>query len=165
MPELPDATRTRLRTDYGLSAGDVDVLMSIDSGRDVKFDGEPSRGAVAYFDELCAGRKLRDPKVVVNWYCFLRLRHIAKLTLLRLIHKLLGKLALLKQSFKDNHLSVEQLGELIDMVQSGAITGNKFHQSASLELRCLSDWPLLYRNLRESYPSTHGCQSLSSHAF
>jgi aspartyl-tRNA(Asn)/glutamyl-tRNA(Gln) amidotransferase subunit B len=68
MPELPDATRTRLQTGYGLSTRDVDVLMSADSGRDVKFDGNLARGAVAYFDDLCAGGKDRDPKVVVNWY-------------------------------------------------------------------------------------------------
>ena len=64
MPELPDATRIRLLR-HGLSERDVDVLMSVDSGREVGFDGEPGTGgAVAYFDTLS---KVRDPKVVVNW--------------------------------------------------------------------------------------------------
>ena len=67
MPELPDATRARLREQYGLTTRDIDVLMTIDSGREVGYDGEVGGGAVAYFDQLCAGQG-RDPKVVVNWY-------------------------------------------------------------------------------------------------
>lgn len=64
MPELPRATRLRL-CEQGLSARDAEVLMSIDSGREVGFDGEMGHGgAVAYFDSLSEGR---DPKVVVNW--------------------------------------------------------------------------------------------------
>lgn len=64
MPELPDATRVRL-LQQGLSDRDADVLMSVDSGREVGLDGEPGNGgAVAYFDTLS---KDRDPKVVVNW--------------------------------------------------------------------------------------------------
>ena len=64
MPELPDATRARLLA-QGLSQRDVEVLMDVDSGREVGFDGELGRGAVAYFDEVSRGR---DPKAVVNWY-------------------------------------------------------------------------------------------------
>ena len=64
MPDLPDATRTRL-LEQGLSRRDVEVLMDVDSGREVGFDGELGRGAVAYFDEVSRGR---DPKTVVNWY-------------------------------------------------------------------------------------------------
>lgn len=64
MPELPDMTRSRL-LDQGLSERDTEVLMSIDSGREVGFDGEPGNGgAVTYFDNLSRGR---DPKVVANW--------------------------------------------------------------------------------------------------
>ncbi len=64
MPELPDATRARL-LEQGLSQRDVEVLMDVDSGREVRFDGELGRGAVAYFEEVSRGR---DPKTVVNWY-------------------------------------------------------------------------------------------------
>jgi aspartyl-tRNA(Asn)/glutamyl-tRNA(Gln) amidotransferase subunit B len=69
MPELPDATRARLQHAYNLSSRDVDVLMSVDAGRDVRFDGEMGGGAVAYFEEVCAPKALsRDPKAVVNWW-------------------------------------------------------------------------------------------------
>jgi aspartyl-tRNA(Asn)/glutamyl-tRNA(Gln) amidotransferase subunit B len=65
MPELPGSMRQRLYN-RGLSARDAEVLMSVDSGREVGFDGEPgSGGAVAYFDSLSIGR---DAKVVVNWW-------------------------------------------------------------------------------------------------
>ncbi|KAG6866130.1 hypothetical protein C0991_008438 [Blastosporella zonata] len=114
LPELPWKTRERLRTDYGLSERDVDVLLTVDSGRDVPLDGETSGldSAVAYFDRLCAGHGgketgRRDPKVVVNW----------------MTHELLGQLAARKESFRDNQLSAEQLGELIDMIQDKTITG------------------------------------------
>lgn len=64
MPEPLEATRLRLLA-QGLSPRDTEVLMSVDSGREVGFDGEPGTGgAVAYFDGLS---KSRDPKVVVNW--------------------------------------------------------------------------------------------------
>jgi aspartyl-tRNA(Asn)/glutamyl-tRNA(Gln) amidotransferase subunit B len=66
MPELPHQARLRLQSQYGLNARDVEVLMSVNSGVDVGFDGEPgSQGsAVQYFEEVSKGR---DPKVVVNW--------------------------------------------------------------------------------------------------
>jgi len=67
MPELPHVVRARLKSDYSLSTRDVDVLMLIDSGREVGFDGELGGGAVAYFEELCSHDKPRDPKIVVNW--------------------------------------------------------------------------------------------------
>ncbi len=63
MPELPDATRTRLQK-LGLSERDIDVLMAVDSGRELDYDGKLGHGAVAYFDKVASGR---DPKVVVNW--------------------------------------------------------------------------------------------------
>lgn len=38
-------------------------------------------------------------------------------------HELLGQLAARRETFSDNSLSVGQLGELIDLVQDGVITG------------------------------------------
>ena len=38
-------------------------------------------------------------------------------------HELLGQLAARKEKFTQNPISVEQMGELIDMVQNGNITG------------------------------------------
>ncbi|TBU33054.1 Glutamyl-tRNA amidotransferase B subunit [Dichomitus squalens] len=103
MPELPDATRERLLA-QGLSQRDVEVLMDVDSGREVGFDGELGRGAVAYFDKVSRGR---DPKAVVNW----------------ITHELLGQLAFRNETFRENPISVEQMGELVDLVQGGKVTG------------------------------------------
>lgn len=38
-------------------------------------------------------------------------------------HELLGQLAARKETFSDNCLGIEQMGELIDMVQDEIITG------------------------------------------
>lgn len=43
----------------------------------------------------------------------------------RMTHELLGQLAIRKETFKENPISILQLGELIDMVQNGNITGRK----------------------------------------
>ncbi|TFY67655.1 hypothetical protein EVJ58_g1500 [Rhodofomes roseus] len=103
MPELPDATRARL-LGLGLSRRDADVLMDVDSGREVKDDGVLAPGPVAYFDEVSRGR---DPKVVVNW----------------ITHELLGQLAFREKAFSNNPIDAKQMGELIDLVQGGKITG------------------------------------------
>ena len=107
MPELPDATRTRLLA-HGLSAQDTDVLMTADAGREVGMDGVFGQGGVvAYFDALSEGR---DPKIVVNW----------------IVQVLFGQLAARNQTFTENPITVAQLGSLIDMVQSGVITGDSY---------------------------------------
>jgi aspartyl-tRNA(Asn)/glutamyl-tRNA(Gln) amidotransferase subunit B len=64
MPELPPSTRARLLS-QGLSDRDVDVIMSVDAGDQVPYDGEPkTNGAVVFFDKVAQGR---DPKIVANW--------------------------------------------------------------------------------------------------
>ncbi|KAF9226883.1 Glutamyl-tRNA amidotransferase B subunit [Gyrodon lividus] len=103
MPELPEETRTRLMS-VGLTEQEAEVLMAVDAGREVGFDGELGKGAVAYFDRLAQGR---DARTAVNW----------------MTHELLGQLAARKETFSDNPVSMEQMGELIDMVQSGKVTG------------------------------------------
>ncbi|KAF8709709.1 Glutamyl-tRNA(Gln) amidotransferase subunit A, mitochondrial, partial [Rhizoctonia solani] len=107
MPTLPTQTRERLVSTYKLSSRDVDVLMGIDAGADVGFDGEePSRlGAVAYFESVVRGG--RDPKIVANW----------------LLHELIGQLSFRNQTFVDNPLTPERLGELVDAIESHLITG------------------------------------------
>ncbi|EDR12709.1 uncharacterized protein LACBIDRAFT_231681 [Laccaria bicolor S238N-H82] len=90
LPELPWETRHRLREMYALSERDIDVLLSVDSGREVTFDGEKDvdgSGAVA------------------------------------MTHELLGQLSARKETFTDNSLTSDHLGELIDLVQNGTITG------------------------------------------
>ncbi|KAJ1308346.1 hypothetical protein OPQ81_004056 [Rhizoctonia solani] len=107
MPTLPAQTQERLISAYKLSPRDVDVLMGVDAGADIGFDGEdPSRlGAVAYFESVVRGG--RDPKIVANW----------------LLHELIGQLSFRNQSFAHNTLPPERLGELVDAVESRTITG------------------------------------------
>ena len=65
MPELPSALHARLQSQYGISARDAEVLMSVESGSDVGYDGEVAKGsAVRYFEQVADGR---DAKVAVNW--------------------------------------------------------------------------------------------------
>ena len=40
-----------------------------------------------------------------------------------MIHELLGQLAARRETFSDNPVTVEQMGELVDMVQCGKMTG------------------------------------------
>lgn len=136
LPELPWTTLARLKEDYALSDRDVDVLVGIDSGREVRYDGEDpgESGAVKYFDKLVEGvgapkGKKRDPKIVANWYVLYFARVCKQIGELmerrrRMTHELLGQLASQKMTFQQNTISAAQLGELIDMVQSGTITGN-----------------------------------------
>ncbi|TFY80516.1 hypothetical protein EWM64_g3504 [Hericium alpestre] len=77
-----------------------------------------SRSATAYFDALSA---TRDPKEVVNW----------------MTHELLGQLSARGQTFHANPVSVSQMGNLIDLVQSGTIT----RTSGRLLLRHMLDEP------------------------
>ena len=64
LPDLPNASRKRLREQYGLQQQDIDVLLSVDSGKDVAYDGGIGYSAVRYFEAAAQGR---NPKVVVNW--------------------------------------------------------------------------------------------------
>lgn len=63
MPALANEIRERLKR-HGLSQQDIDVLMAVDSGDEVGFDGRLNLGAVMYFEALANGR---NSKVVVNW--------------------------------------------------------------------------------------------------
>ncbi|KAK2465978.1 hypothetical protein APHAL10511_001619 [Amanita phalloides] len=126
LPELPHEAHQRLKQRYGLSDRDIEVLLTIESEREIPFDGGNAAdlngsevGAVAFFDKVCAQR--RNPKVVVNW----------------MIHELIGKLSARKESFKDNRVSAPQLGQLIDLVDEGTIT----RTTAKLLLRHLLDNP------------------------
>ncbi|KAH9045301.1 glutamyl-tRNA amidotransferase [Lactarius pseudohatsudake] len=119
MPALPDEIRERL-VFHGLTQNEIDVLMAVDSGHEVGFDGRQGRGAITYFEALLTND--RSSKTVINW----------------IIHELLGQLALRKKVFRKNPISVEQMGGLIDMVQSGLVTGRS---SGKLLLRHMLDNP------------------------
>ncbi|KAJ7288497.1 glutamyl-tRNA amidotransferase [Mycena rebaudengoi] len=106
MPELPAATRARYWAHTNFPSKMPTFSSTLDSGREVGFDGEHSDGgAVAYFDRLCS--EGRNPRVVFNW----------------MVHELLGRLSAAKLTLTDNPLTTSQLGELVDLVQSGSITG------------------------------------------
>lgn len=117
LPPLPQETRSRLLDKFPeLKAKEqsLDVLLNVDNGREVAFDGESSGGAVNYFEQLCLGENdkgqietRRNPGVVLNW----------------LIHELIGQLSVRKQTFNENPLTADQFGELIDLVQNGTVTG------------------------------------------
>jgi aspartyl-tRNA(Asn)/glutamyl-tRNA(Gln) amidotransferase subunit B len=63
MPALAHEIKERLAR-HGIAPQDIDVLMGIDAGKEVRFDGQRSPGAVAYFEALIKGR---NPKAVINW--------------------------------------------------------------------------------------------------
>jgi aspartyl-tRNA(Asn)/glutamyl-tRNA(Gln) amidotransferase subunit B len=80
LPPLPQETRSRLLDKFPeLKAKEqsLDVLLNVDNGREVAFDGESSGGAVNYFEQLCLGENdkgqietRRNPGVVLKWYIF-----------------------------------------------------------------------------------------------
>lgn len=135
MPELPDVTRKRLLA-LGLPVQDTNVLMTADAGREMGMDGAFGHGGVVtYFDALSEGR---DPKIVVNW----------------IVQILFGQLAARNQTFTNNPITVTQLGSLIDMVQSGSITGKQ----TPFAPRVSSSWissVFLDRFLWEAAPKAH----------
>lgn len=103
MPDLPAVIKSRL-VSKGVTERDADVLMTMDVGKEVGYDGDIGRGAVAYFEEIAHGR---DAKSVVNW----------------ITHELLGQLSTQRATFKENPVSAQQMGELIDLVQNKFLTG------------------------------------------
>lgn len=116
LPPLPWETRSRLLDKFPqlhTKEQSLDVLLHVDNGREVTFDGESSGGAVDYFERLCLGQNdkgqteiRRNPGIVLNW----------------LIHELIGQLSTRKQTFDENPLTADQFGELIDLVQNGTVT-------------------------------------------
>ncbi|KAJ7070007.1 Glutamyl-tRNA amidotransferase subunit B, mitochondrial [Mycena amicta] len=101
LPELPWATRARLINIYELSEQDADVLLNLNS----EVQEVQENGAIAYFDRVCV--QGRNPRIVFNW----------------MVHELLGRLNSANLTFGDNPIASGELGELVDLVQSGQITG------------------------------------------
>ncbi|THH11478.1 hypothetical protein EW145_g623 [Phellinidium pouzarii] len=102
MPELPEASRSRL-LEKGLTPRDVDFLLSIDAGREVGFDGQLGQGFASFYEDVGNGH---DPKIAFNW----------------ITHDLYSLLVARKETFKDNPVSVAQMRELIDLVESKMMT-------------------------------------------
>lgn len=69
MPELSHQSRRRLAEEYGLKSNEIDMLLGIDTGRTVGWDGALEDGGVWFFEAVVDSRGARrDPKVVLNWF-------------------------------------------------------------------------------------------------
>jgi len=114
LPELPDARRARLTEQYGLTSRDVNVLMRV--GSEDERDGRSSTNvpigdgqqqgsdAVEYFERVASGR---NAQTALNW----------------IIHELMKGLNARNLPFKEWFMPAEYLGQLIDLVEKGQVTG------------------------------------------
>jgi aspartyl-tRNA(Asn)/glutamyl-tRNA(Gln) amidotransferase subunit B len=99
LPELPDAKRARFMQDYGLSAYDAGVLTA-------------ERESAEFFEAVAKGRdrvvaEPREGKVAANW----------------VINELFGRLNKEGLDIEHSPVSAGQLGGIIDLIGSGAISG------------------------------------------
>jgi aspartyl-tRNA(Asn)/glutamyl-tRNA(Gln) amidotransferase subunit B len=111
LPELPDAKRARFMAVYGLSAYDAEVLVAEKASADYfeaalgrlgeseAQEAQPSPGATA--------GAARDPKLVANW----------------LLTELFGALNRAGRDLARSPITPEKLGRLVDLIQSGTISG------------------------------------------
>lgn len=133
MPELPHQSRRRLAEEYGLKSHDVDILLGIDTGFTVGWDGALEDGGVWYFEAVVdTNGARRDPKIVLNWFVVFsqwacQSRRSNDQPTFRMLHELLGQLAYRNETFAENALSVDQCGAIIDAVNAGVITGGRGH--------------------------------------
>jgi aspartyl-tRNA(Asn)/glutamyl-tRNA(Gln) amidotransferase subunit B len=95
LPELPAARRERFARDYGLGAGDIEILTS--------------STATARWFERAAGAYEGDAKKVVNW----------------IIADLYGLLNEASTALVDAPIAPEQLAGLVALVGEGAISGKQ----------------------------------------
>ncbi|MGB3808846.1 MAG: Asp-tRNA(Asn)/Glu-tRNA(Gln) amidotransferase subunit GatB [Parvibaculum sp.] len=95
LPELPDDKKARLMSEYGLSAYDATVLV-----------GE--RATADYYEAVVKGGKSgRDAKLAANW----------------VTGDLFGALNREGHSIEASPVSAKQLGELVDLISDGTISG------------------------------------------
>ncbi|KAN0064024.1 hypothetical protein ACQY0O_003630 [Thecaphora frezii] len=115
LPELPDARRARLKSQYGLSSRDINVLMRVGaedegSGRAQTqsvvgpVSNAEEGNAVDYFEQVAKGR---DAQVALNW----------------IIHELLKEFNAHNLAFREDYFPAQHLSELIDLVETGKVTG------------------------------------------
>ncbi|KIM22544.1 hypothetical protein M408DRAFT_332902 [Serendipita vermifera MAFF 305830] len=112
---LPIAGRSEEKKHSDIERG-IEVLMTVDAGRTVGWDGDTEPGAVSFFEQTVKHQsppepsgdltKPRDPRIVLNW----------------IIHDLLGQLTKRDETFAQNPISPEQLAEIIDAVEAKRIT-------------------------------------------
>jgi aspartyl-tRNA(Asn)/glutamyl-tRNA(Gln) amidotransferase subunit B len=99
LPELPDAKKRRFMGAYGLAAHDAGVLVA-------------ERENAEFFEAVAKGRdgvvaKPRDGKVAANW----------------VINELFGRLNKEGMDIEHSPVSAAQLGGILDLIASGAISG------------------------------------------
>jgi aspartyl-tRNA(Asn)/glutamyl-tRNA(Gln) amidotransferase subunit B len=94
MPELPDAKKARLISDFGLSAYDAGVLVS-------------EKETADYYEAVIDGGKARDPKLAANW----------------VISELFGQLNKAGKDITDSPVSAKDLGGLVDLIADNTISG------------------------------------------
>jgi aspartyl-tRNA(Asn)/glutamyl-tRNA(Gln) amidotransferase subunit B len=95
LPELPDDKKARLIAEYALSAYDATVLV-----------GE--RATADYYEAVVKGGKAgRDPKLAANWVTV----------------ELFGALHREGHSIEASPVSANHLGELVDLISDGTISG------------------------------------------
>jgi aspartyl-tRNA(Asn)/glutamyl-tRNA(Gln) amidotransferase subunit B len=113
LPELPDAKKARFMADYGLSAYDAEVLVAEKAsadyfetaleGREPDVPGAQEARRV----QIAKAGTARDPKLVANW----------------LLTELFGALNRAGHDLARSPITPEKLGRLVDLIQSGAISG------------------------------------------
>jgi aspartyl-tRNA(Asn)/glutamyl-tRNA(Gln) amidotransferase subunit B len=113
LPELPDAKKARFMAEYGLSAYDAEVLVAEKASADY-FEAalgarEPAVPAAqeARQPERAKAAATRDPKLVANW----------------LLTELFGALNRAGRDLARSPITAEKLGRLVDLIQSGTISG------------------------------------------
>jgi aspartyl-tRNA(Asn)/glutamyl-tRNA(Gln) amidotransferase subunit B len=96
LPELPDAKKARFIAEFGLTAEDAELLVA-------------ERATAEYFEKAAQGTDgtRRDPKAVANW--------VMGDLFAALNRKALG--------IEDCPVAPEHLGELIDLIAAGTISG------------------------------------------
>ncbi|MEQ8369907.1 MAG: Asp-tRNA(Asn)/Glu-tRNA(Gln) amidotransferase subunit GatB [Alphaproteobacteria bacterium] len=97
LPELPDAKKARLVSDYGLSVYDAGVLVA-------------DQAIAAYYESVvgdAGGKPVRDPKLAANW----------------VISELFGRLNRVGTLVTDSPVTAEALGGLLDLVADDTISG------------------------------------------
>lgn len=116
---MPNAVLDRLQAQYGLSARDAAVLVSLGEGT------EQADGGVRYFEAVAEGR---DGQASANWCVlfFLRRKETRLIEVHRVIHELVGQLAKAQLSLAESPVAPAELGALVDAVSSAKLTGSSF---------------------------------------
>ncbi|HZA67970.1 MAG TPA: Asp-tRNA(Asn)/Glu-tRNA(Gln) amidotransferase subunit GatB [Geminicoccaceae bacterium] len=114
LPELPDAKKARFMADFGLSAYDAEVLVAEKASAEyfeaALGSGDERAGPGSQDARQVEGAKAgaaRDPKLVANW----------------ILTELFGALNRAGRDITLSPITPEKLGQLVDLIQDGTISG------------------------------------------